>query len=588
MGCLTVIKNMKKKYERSKSQIGSRNEKVSTAMPQLQASRSLHFNPQNPKSSVKSANPINRVTYNRTRALSAPSALEAAEQEALASIEQEEQEMSKTLARLMKEPRVPSPVPSPLPLPLPSPRSRGPLKLRMTSDPFYASGSGIDTAEQDGFETFQYDAREWSKNRDRSMKKQHLARPLPLPPKGRFPSKATSSYKSGAVSDSVRFFLYEEIVAACHNFRSDRCLAECFSSTVYKASFFHEASCKKLKATVTRLHPSTQGLREFMNEVSSLAKMQHPNICKLLGFYACDTSETRMLVYERLSNGSLDNLLFRRPDGPSIDWNTRMKIAFSAAQGLTFLHDEGPSKAMYNDFSAVNIQIDIDFNAKLSGYGFVGHIVEDAFSRSSAAAGNLSVETWRRGKLTPKSNVWGFGIVLLELLTGRKNFDMNLPKRERNLVRWCQPFLTDNLFVIMDSQLEGRFPPKAARIVADIAQRCLQKEASERPSMRVIVENLKILLDMQYPCWFPLHEPAAVYRRQMAKSLSVDGISYGPSLGFSPPCLPSIETSISHPPRWSSVPVALPPPLLRSSNVITEEIIKEESTKQSSSVSEKA
>ncbi|CAL5211149.1 unnamed protein product [Lathyrus oleraceus] len=591
MGCLTVIKNMKKRYEKSKSQSGSRNEQLSTALPQLQASRSLHFNPRNPKTSGKSPNPVTRVTNNRTRALSAPSALEAAEQEALASIEQEEREMPKTLARLMREPRVPSPVPCPLPLPLPSPGRRGPLKLKMASDPFYASGSAIDTAEQDGFETFQYDAREWSKKRDRSVKKQHLATatPLPLPPIGRYPSKATtSSSKSGTVTDSVRFFLYEEIVAACHNFRWDRCMSECFSYTLYKASFFHEASCKKLKAIVARLHPSSQDLREFMNEVSTLSKLQHPNICKLLGFYASDTSETRMLVYERLSNGSLDSLLFGRSDGFSIDWNTRMKIAFSAAQGLTYLHEEGPFKAMYNDFSAVNIQIDLDFNAKLSGYGFVGHIAELKFSRSSSASGNLSVETMKKGKLTPKSNVWSFGVVLLELLTGRKNFDLNLPKRDRNLVRWCQPFLADNLSVIMDSQLEGRFPPKAARIVAGIAQRCLQKEPSERPTMRAIVEDLKILIDMQYPRWFPLHEPAAVYGRQMERSLSVDGINHGRSLGFSPPWLPSIRASISHPPRWSSVPVALPSPLAPSSNVITEEIIREESTKQSSSVSEKA
>ncbi|XP_058733813.1 probable serine/threonine-protein kinase PBL1 [Vicia villosa] len=148
-------------------------------------------------------------------------------------------------------------------------------------------------------------------------------------------------------------------------------------------------------------------------------------------------------------------------------------------------------KAMYNIFSAANIHIDIDFNTKLSRYGIVGHIAEEAFSRSLAvssltrayahcvccyvlilsrtrcneAARNLSVETWRKGKLTPKRNVWSFGIVLLELLTGRKNFDINLP-RERKLVKWGQPFLADNLSVLMDSQLEGRFLPKAAIIVA--------------------------------------------------------------------------------------------------------------------------
>jgi len=81
-----------------------------------------------------------------------------------------------------------------------------------------------------------------------------------------------------------------------------------------------------------------------MNEVNTLSNLQHPNLCKLLGFYARDgcESEPRMLVYERLINGSLDCLLFGKSDGPSIDWNARMKIAICVAQGLTFLHEEGP------------------------------------------------------------------------------------------------------------------------------------------------------------------------------------------------------------------------------------------------------
>lgn len=85
-----------------------------------------------------------------------------------------------------------------------------------------------------------------------------------------------------------------------------------------------------------------QGFREFFNEVNTLASLQHPNLCKLLGFHARDGSEQRMLVYERLFHGSLDRLLYSRSDGPLIDWNSRMKIALCAAQGLTFLHEEGP------------------------------------------------------------------------------------------------------------------------------------------------------------------------------------------------------------------------------------------------------
>jgi serine/threonine protein kinase len=85
-----------------------------------------------------------------------------------------------------------------------------------------------------------------------------------------------------------------------------------------------------------------QGLKEFINEVNTLASLQHPNLCKLLGYNARDGSDQRMLVYERLYHGSLDRLLYGRSDGPPIDWNTRMKIALCAAQGLAFLHEEGP------------------------------------------------------------------------------------------------------------------------------------------------------------------------------------------------------------------------------------------------------
>lgn len=85
-----------------------------------------------------------------------------------------------------------------------------------------------------------------------------------------------------------------------------------------------------------------QGLKEFVNEVNTVASLQHPNLCKLLGFHAREGSEQKMLVYERLYHGSLDRFLYGRSDKPPIDWNTRTKIALCAAQGLTFLHEEGP------------------------------------------------------------------------------------------------------------------------------------------------------------------------------------------------------------------------------------------------------
>lgn len=204
--------------------------------------------------------------------------------------------------------------------------------------------------------------------------------------------------------------------------------------------------------------------------------------------------------------------------------------------------------------------------------------------------------------LTPKSNVWSFGVVLLELLTGRKKIDNNRAEEERNLVKWFRPFLAGGYRLVpllVDPQLKGRFPGNAARTVAEIAQRCLQKEPSERPTMRIIVEHLKMILqdmnmnmNMNHCCLYPLQEPAeAMYGKHiLARSPSVndDGITChaaaAPRLSFSP----SVGRTPISPPRWSGVPTTLltppPPPLACSSNFSMKELNRMESKKSSSSL----
>ncbi|KAE9618213.1 hypothetical protein Lal_00041815 [Lupinus albus] len=534
MGCFTVLKSKKKKSDQiAYGKRISHNDNVPTVLPKPQThTRSLQSAPPSFRTKVKPIQTVKKINNNRARALSAPSTLDAAEQNALASFEYEEQEEPKHRTGAMKEQQSSTPHP----LPLPSPQGGAALKA-MGSFKSVAAGGPLSASGT-----------------------------LPLPPTG-----------------SLRNFQYDEIAVACLNFSSDRCMSECLSSTIYKASFGDDvSSSKRFEATVTRLHPSTQGLKEFMNEVNTLASLQHPNLCKLLGFHARDGSEQRLLVYERLYHGSLDRLLYGRSDGPSIDWNTRMKIAMCAAKGLTFLHEEGPFQAMYNEFSTANIQIDKDFSAKLSGYGCAGHIPNEEISSSSSAVGNLSIETLEKGMLTPKSNVWSFGIFLLELLTGRKNLDSRHPKEERNLVKWSRPFLADEyrLSLIMDHQLKGRFPAKAARTIADIAQRCLQKEPSERPTMRTVVKHLKMIQDVKYSCRFPLQEPAAISGKHMWRSPSLNGIIFPvPRSSFSP-SPPSSGTLLSvSPPRWSGVPIVLPP------RACLKEFDRQESRKSSSSAS---
>ncbi|KAJ8898883.1 hypothetical protein K2173_008192 [Erythroxylum novogranatense] len=536
MGCFTVLRSRKKKPERSVSfKHITPKKQIPIALPEPPIhTRSLQSAPPSFRTRVKPIQSENRVTKNRTRALSAPESLDAAKQDGLAAIGYDEHESSKSRVGIAKEQQ--SPTPQPLPLPSPPGAVLKPtssFKVGNSSGPLYTSG------------------------------------PLPLPP-------------NATHSGSMRSFSYEEIASACHNFSLDRCVSEGLSSVIYRASFGDDNS-KKFEASITRLNPSAQGLKEFISEVNTLASMRHPNLCKLLGYFARDGSEQRMLVYERLYHGSLDRLLHERSDGPPIDWNTRMKIALGGAQGLTFLHEEGPFQAMYNEFSTANIQIDKDFSAKLSGYGCVGHIPEAEISSSSIVVGNLSVETLERGLLTPKSNVWSFGIVLLELLTGRRNLDNRHPKEERNLVKWSRPFLADDcrLSLIMDPQLKSRFPSKAARTVADIALRCLQNDPLERPTMRTVVEHLKVIQDMKYSCRFPLQEPATVARKHhMLRSPSFNAIITQPSRSNFSPSPPSKATP--------SLPLTLPmslPPCTCSSTLSFEELKRLGSRKSSASSS---
>ncbi|XP_021766733.1 probable serine/threonine-protein kinase PBL1 [Chenopodium quinoa] len=530
MGCFTVLKGKKKKTDHSvhiKRVLPQESTPTTLPEPQIR-SHALQSAPPSFRTRGQPAQPTEKLTSNRMRALSAPSSFHGDRE--LSSIECEEREEPRSHVLLPQEQRSPSPQP----LPLPSPHVSGSLKgtgsfkVRNSSGPLCTSG------------------------------------PLPLPPSG-----------------TLRNFSYEEITSACHSISSETCTSESLSSTMFKASFCDaSSSVRKIEATVTRFYPTAQGLRDFVNEVNTLASLQHPNLCKLLGYHARDGSDQRILVYERLHHGSLDRLLYGRSDGPPIDWNTRIKVALCAAQGLTFLHEQGPFQAMYNEFTAVNIQIDKDFSAKLSGYGCVGLLPETDISNTSSALGNLSVETVEKGLLTPKSNVYSFGIVLLEVLTGRKNMDSRRSKEERNLVKWSWPFLADEcrLSLIMDPQLKGRFPIKAAKTVADIAQKCLQKDPSERPTMRKVVENLKSIQDMKHSCRFPLQEPGTVAGKQMFRSPSLPSRQ-----SFSHPSPSRANTSSVSPTRPFTLPLSLPPRAC-SSLLSLDDIERQEARKSSSSV----
>ncbi|KAL9328297.1 hypothetical protein ACSQ67_003300 [Phaseolus vulgaris] len=231
------------------------------------------------------------------------------------------------------------------------------------------------------------------------------------------------------------------------------------------------------------------------SEINFLGRISHPNLVKLLG-YCCDDVEF-LLVYELMPKGSLENHLFRRNTSTeTLSWNTRIKIAIGAARGLAFLHTS-EKQIIYRDFKASNILLDEDYNAKISDFGLAKLGPSGGYShvttRIMGTYGYAAPEYVATGHLYVKSDVYGFGVVLLEILTGLRALDRNRPLEQQNLIEWAKPSLSDKkkLKSIMDERIEGQYSTKAAMRAAHLTLKCLQRDHRKRPPMKDVLETLE-------------------------------------------------------------------------------------------------
>ncbi|XP_057482766.1 probable serine/threonine-protein kinase PBL3 [Actinidia eriantha] len=302
-------------------------------------------------------------------------------------------------------------------------------------------------------------------------------------------------------SPHVKAFSFNELKNATRNFRPDSLLGEGGFGYVFKG-WIDEHSLTAAKPgsgmviAVKKLKPEGfQGHKEWLTEVNYLGQLHHPNLVKLIGY--CSEGDNRLLVYEFMPKGSLENHLFRRGPQP-LPWATRIKVAIGAARGLFFLHD-AEEQVIYRDFKASNILLDADFNAKLSDFGLAKagptgdktHVSTQVMGTRGYAA----PEYVATGRLTAKSDVYSFGVVLLELLSGRRAVDKTKIGVEQNLVDWAKPYLGDKrkLFRIMDTKLEGQYPQKGAYSAATLALQCLSTEPKIRPQMAEVLATLEQL-----------------------------------------------------------------------------------------------
>ncbi|GER56464.1 protein kinase superfamily protein [Striga asiatica] len=248
-----------------------------------------------------------------------------------------------------------------------------------------------------------------------------------------------------------------------------------------------------------------QGEDEFTAEVELLGRLRSPYLLPLIGY--CSENKRKLLVYEFMVNGGLQEHLYpaRGTVSSNLNWETRLRIALEAAKGLEYLHEHISPPVIHRDFKSSNILLDRNFHAKVSDFGLAkrgsdkagGHVS----TRVLGTQGYVAPEYALTGHLTTKSDVYSYGVVLLELLTGRVPVDMKRPAGEAFLVSWALPQLTDRNKVgeIMDPALEGQYSMKEVVQVAAIAAMCVQAEAEYRPLMADVVQSLVPLVKLNRP-----------------------------------------------------------------------------------------
>ncbi|KAK1287213.1 Serine/threonine-protein kinase [Acorus calamus] len=304
------------------------------------------------------------------------------------------------------------------------------------------------------------------------------------------------------VGSNLYVFTLAELRSVTHNFSSTNFIGEGGFGPVYKGFIDDKLrqglSAQKVAVKLLDLD-GMQGHKEWLAEVIFLGQLRHPHLVKLIGY--CYEDEHRLLVYEFMSRGSLENHLFKRFYA-SLSWKTRLRIAIGVAKGLAFLH-ETEKPVIYRDFKASNILLDSDYEAKLSDFGLAtdGPEGDDTHvtTRVMGTQGYAAPEYIMTGHLTTKSDVYSFGVVLLELLTGRRSVDKSRPNREQNLVDWARSCLNDprKISRIMDPKMDGQYSLMGAQKAAALAYQCLSHHPKSRPQMTTVVEMLEPLLDLK-------------------------------------------------------------------------------------------
>ncbi|KAJ6852854.1 putative LRR receptor-like serine/threonine-protein kinase isoform X2 [Iris pallida] len=313
-------------------------------------------------------------------------------------------------------------------------------------------------------------------------------------------SKRSEEFKG--IEFQTGHFSLKQIKDATRNFDPANKIGEGGFGPVYKGvlSDGSEIAVKQLSSK------SNQGNREFVNEIGLISALEHPNLVKLYG--CCIEGNQLFLIYEYLENNSLARALF----GPersrlNLNWQTRRNICLGIAKGLTYLHEESTLKIVHRDIKSTNVLLDRDLKAKISDFGLAKlHGGENTHisTRIAGTFGYMAPEYAMRGYLTDKADVYSFGIVMLEIVSGTANSNY-MPKEDMMcLVDWAN-ILTErgSLLELVDPKLESSYSKEEALQMLNLVLLCTNPSPSVRPLMSTVVSMLEGKIAVHLPSLNP-------------------------------------------------------------------------------------
>ncbi|KAG0616189.1 hypothetical protein M758_5G097300 [Ceratodon purpureus] len=256
--------------------------------------------------------------------------------------------------------------------------------------------------------------------------------------------------------------------------------------------FFGTLADGKMVAIKRASTTSLQGQIEFRNEVNLLSRLHHRHLVRLEGF--CEDEDLQILVYEYMKNGNLGEHISRAKGSNVLSWYNRLEIAVGIAQGLDYLHSFADPPVIHRDIKPTNILLDEHMVAKVADFGiskatfdFDTHVS----TRPAGTAGYLDPEYFLRRQLTTASDVYGYGVLLLEIVTGQQAIDHSR-KEEFNLIEWVRPrFRERGVEVIVDAALEGNYDKDVFTDMTNVALMCASFNKNDRPAMKDVVSYLE-------------------------------------------------------------------------------------------------